>query len=62
MDRDPLFFGHLLETFVVSELRKQIAAGAEKELKRFERETVGAEFMKVVARLVDDAAQKGADR
>ncbi|MEE9321341.1 MAG: ATP-binding protein [Granulosicoccus sp.] len=24
LDRDPVFFGHLLETFVVSELRKQI--------------------------------------
>ena len=24
LDRDPMFFGHLLETFVVSELRKQI--------------------------------------
>jgi glycosyltransferase involved in cell wall biosynthesis len=62
-EKDPLAVAALVDKVVRdSELRKQIAAGAEKELKRFERETVGAEYLKVVARLAYDVAQKGADR
>ena len=52
LDRDPLFFGHLLETFVVSELRKQIGWSDTRVNLYHYRTTTGRE----VDILLEDAA------
>ena len=52
LDRDPMFFGHLLETFVVSELRKQIGWSDHRANLYHYRTTTGRE----VDILLEDAA------
>jgi hypothetical protein len=52
VDRDPMFFGHLLETFVVSELRKQIGWSDSRVNLYHYRTTTGRE----VDILLEDAA------